>query len=86
MIREEIERCSMCDPDGYKPNRIVCDHVDRTEVAKRGTSKVYAALKIHPTERPTNAVYEDLVDRQRRLGPPQQLPHDGALEDAEPTL
>ncbi|WP_104182739.1 hypothetical protein [Mycobacterium avium] len=36
--------CELCDDDGYKPNGIVCDHVDRSEIHKRGIAKVRAAL------------------------------------------
>jgi hypothetical protein len=39
-----IAHCGLCDDDGYRNNR-VCDHVDRTEITKRGIAKVLSALK-----------------------------------------
>lgn len=41
-------RCTLCDPEGYRPNGAVCDHVDRTEIAKRGIAKCRAALSKLP--------------------------------------
>lgn len=38
-----VVNCHLCDDDGYHGSR-VCDHVDRTETAKRGTAKVRAAM------------------------------------------
>lgn len=35
--------CGLCDDYGYR-GLLVCDHVDRTETAKRGMAKVRAAL------------------------------------------
>lgn len=29
-----IARCTLCDPDGYRPSGTVCDHVDRTHVGQ----------------------------------------------------
>jgi hypothetical protein len=39
-----IDNCSLCDHDGYRPNGAVCDHIDRTDIARRGMEKVRAAL------------------------------------------
>lgn len=36
LAKAEIERCQLCDDDGYRPNRTVCDHQDHTAAAKRG--------------------------------------------------
>lgn len=38
-----IAHCELCDDDGYRGNR-VCDHVDRTDIAKRGMTAVRAVL------------------------------------------
>lgn len=40
-----IADCELCDEDGYRPNGVVCDHVDRTETARAGIAKVRAALE-----------------------------------------
>lgn len=29
-----IARCQLCDTDGYRPNRTVCDHVNREHVGQ----------------------------------------------------
>lgn len=39
-----IAACRLCDDEGYRPTRVVCDHVDRTAVAKAGAARVRAAL------------------------------------------
>ena len=41
-------RCTLCDDEGYRPNGYICDHVDRSEIAKRGMEKVRAALSKLP--------------------------------------
>lgn len=42
-----IALCEICDSDGYDGTR-VCDHVDRTEVAKAGLARARAALENPP--------------------------------------
>lgn len=39
-----IANCNLCDTDGYR-GATVCDHIDRTETAKRGMALVRAALR-----------------------------------------
>lgn len=98
-MREEIERCSMCDnPDdesgyagGYLLSGVVCDHQPHNDTIKRGMAKVRAVLEGSlALSQPTNPLYEDLVDRQRRTGPPQDMPDEAGTKcssnDAEPQL
>lgn len=43
--------CGLCDDDGYRPNRLVCDHVNRFKTHTVGMRKVRRALsKIHPVQ------------------------------------
>jgi hypothetical protein len=42
---EAIAACDLCDPDGYRSNGKVCDHVDRTETARAGAEACREALK-----------------------------------------
>lgn len=42
--RDAIDACALCDDDGYRPNRSVCDHVDRSEITRRGIEKIRVAL------------------------------------------
>ncbi|SRX93580.1 hypothetical protein MSP7336_01819 [Mycobacterium shimoidei] len=44
LSRIERDRCQLCDDDGYRPNGTVCDHVDYSDIARRGMAKVRAAL------------------------------------------
>lgn len=37
-IRLAIVNCGLCDDNGYR-GVVVCDHVDRAEVARRGLEK-----------------------------------------------
>lgn len=39
-----IDSCTLCDPAGYRPNGVVCDHIDRAAIAKRGIALVREAL------------------------------------------
>lgn len=39
----KVADCPLCDDDGYRNNR-VCDHIDRTAIAKRGIAKCREAL------------------------------------------
>lgn len=39
-----VDACTLCDSDGYRPNLAICDHVDRTETARRGIAACRAAL------------------------------------------
>jgi hypothetical protein len=52
----EIERtlCELCDSAGYRPNRIVCDHVDRTEVARRGMALIRDVLRAAELKKQAN--------------------------------
>jgi hypothetical protein len=43
LTAQAIVDCELCDDDGYRGNR-VCDHVDRSEIAARGSAAVRAAL------------------------------------------
>ncbi|MGK2904511.1 MAG: hypothetical protein ACSLE7_16905 [Mycobacterium sp.] len=47
-VLSEMNRraCELCDPDGYRPNRLVCDHIDRTESARRGMALIRDVLKL----------------------------------------
>jgi hypothetical protein len=44
MATPAVDRCTLCDADGYRPNLAICDHVDRTAIAKRGIAACRAAL------------------------------------------
>lgn len=57
----EIERrvCELCDADGYRPNLMLCDHIDRSETVRRGMALVRDALKLAKLERQTNAEPEE---------------------------
>ena len=45
VLREVVRTaCIRCDDAGYRPNGLVCDHIDRTDVARRGSEKVRDAL------------------------------------------
>lgn len=55
---EAIHACTLCDPDGYRPNSTVCDHNDHTATNTRGLQLARAALTrptTEPTEEPTDA-------------------------------
>lgn len=39
-----VTKCQLCDDQGYRGN-YVCDHVDRTETARRGIAACRAALE-----------------------------------------
>lgn len=41
---QEIADCDLCDDDGYRPNHAVCDHIDHSLAAKRGSALVREAL------------------------------------------
>jgi len=61
-VLAEAERraCDLCDDAGYRPNRIVCDHVDRTEIAARGVALCRDVLKLNDLRKqtPTNETNE----------------------------
>lgn len=40
---QAIANCGICDDDGYR-GVVICDHVDRTEIAKRGAARCREAL------------------------------------------
>ena len=40
----DIAHCGMCDDDGYRGGQ-VCDHTDRSEIARRGSALVREALQ-----------------------------------------
>lgn len=44
-----IVNCDLCDDDGYRGTR-VCDHVDRSVVARRGLEKCRRVLNRKKTE------------------------------------
>lgn len=39
-----IAACTICDEDGYRPTRVVCDHIDHAPAARAGMAAVRAAL------------------------------------------
>jgi hypothetical protein len=43
-----IQHCPLCDDDGYRPNRTVCDHIDRTQTHRNGAAMRRAALTKKP--------------------------------------
>lgn len=53
--RNAIRRanCRMCNDDGYR-GAIVCDHTDRTEIAKRGSARCREALAAIKAKRKNN--------------------------------
>lgn len=48
--------CDLCDAAGYRPNRIVCDHIDRTEIARRGMALCRDVLKLPSLKRASESV------------------------------
>jgi hypothetical protein len=47
LTQKAIDACDRCDGDGYR-NGVVCDHVDRADVAARGAAACRAALSKLP--------------------------------------
>jgi len=45
-----ISRCPLCNLHGYRPNGLVCDHVDHAPAYARGMAAVRAALQKSPGE------------------------------------
>lgn len=39
-----IAACQLCDEDGYRPARVICDHVDRAATARAGIARCRQAL------------------------------------------
>lgn len=35
-----IANCRLCDPDGYTPGRMICDHVDHRPAAAKGMAEL----------------------------------------------
>jgi hypothetical protein len=56
----EIERsvCALCDASGYRPNGIVCDHIDRSETARRGMALIRDVLKLAKLQKQADAGHE----------------------------
>lgn len=56
----EAERsvCDLCDASGYRPNGLVCDHVDRTETVRRGLALCRDVLKLSSLKRAGDTVAE----------------------------
>lgn len=50
-VRAERDLCNLCDANGYRPNGIVCDHIDRTAVAARGIALCRDVLKLAALKR-----------------------------------
>lgn len=45
VLKEAVRTaCVRCDNQGYRPNGLVCDHVDRTETVRRGSEQVRRVL------------------------------------------
>lgn len=44
LTAQAIDNCTLCDPEGYRPNGVVCDHTDRSAIAASGSARVRAAL------------------------------------------
>jgi hypothetical protein len=47
LTRKAIDACDRCDEDGYR-NGVVCDHVNRSDIAARGAAACRAALSKLP--------------------------------------
>lgn len=45
--RAAIDACTLCDSDGYR-GLAVCDHIDRSDIARRGIDACRAALSKLP--------------------------------------
>lgn len=43
LTQAAIDDCTLCDPDGYRGTQ-VCDHIDHTAAAKRGSAACRAEL------------------------------------------
>lgn len=59
LVLADVERavCDLCDAGGYRPNGLVCDHIDRTEIASRGMALIRDVLRA--------------IDLKNRCAPPQ---------------
>jgi hypothetical protein len=45
----QVANCKLCDMSGYRPNGLVCDHVNRIKIAERGIRECRRALsKLKP--------------------------------------
>ena len=60
-VLAEAERavCELCDTSGYRPNGLVCDHVDRTETVRRGLALCRDVLKLPSLKRAADTVPDD---------------------------
>ena len=60
-VLAEAERavCDLCDTSGYRPNGLVCDHVDRTETVRRGLALCRDVLKLPALKRAGEAIPDD---------------------------
>lgn len=64
-----IERCGLCDEDGYTSTGFVCDHVDRRKTYARGRDLVRATMGWkNPTSPTTSGVRQSQRPSQRRTG------------------
>lgn len=44
MAPHAVAHCELCDDEGYRPSGVVCDHIDRTDIARRGVQACRDAL------------------------------------------
>lgn len=60
-VLAEAERavCELCDTSGYRPNGLVCDHVDRIDTVRRGLALCRDVLKLPALKRAGEAVPDD---------------------------
>jgi len=42
------QNCQLCDDNGYRQNGMTCDHIDRTETARRGRAAINKAMHWTP--------------------------------------
>jgi hypothetical protein len=78
---QAISRCQLCDLQGYRPNGLLCDHVDHRPAYDRGMAAVREVLAKSKREsvRPTLLARQEAFNRQqlvnqaRESGPPLPL-------------
>jgi hypothetical protein len=71
--RKEIDACEMCDDEGYNPSGpfLVCDHVDRREINRRGMALVRKALDGKPNDPSVPSVLHRTSAYQQREREPE---------------
>jgi hypothetical protein len=51
--------CDLCDSSGYRPNLLLCDHIDRSETVRRGMALIRDVLKLAELNRQADVEAEE---------------------------